>query len=67
MGATKTNCAAWRRRLEAKAARQPAGTLDLLTCTPDSCQELAQRISNTLSRLDGVLHNAGLLGMFAHG
>lgn len=37
-------------------------TLDLLTCTPVSCQELAQRISTHYPRLDGVLHNAGLLG-----
>ncbi|MGP8953674.1 YciK family oxidoreductase [Enterobacter mori] len=37
-------------------------TLDLLTCTPASCQELAQRISKHYPRLDGVLHNAGLLG-----
>ena len=37
-------------------------TLDLLTCTPAVCQELAQRISTHYPRLDGVLHNAGLLG-----
>lgn len=37
-------------------------TLDLLTCTPACCQELAQRISTHYPRLDGVLHNAGLLG-----
>jgi len=37
-------------------------TLDLLTCTPATCQELAHRISTHYPRLDGVLHNAGLLG-----
>ncbi|MBW4238713.1 YciK family oxidoreductase [Enterobacter roggenkampii] len=37
-------------------------TLDLLTCTPASCQELTHRISTHYPRLDGVLHNAGLLG-----
>lgn len=37
-------------------------TLDLLTCTPETCQELANRISTHYPRLDGVLHNAGLLG-----
>ncbi|MCK6909242.1 YciK family oxidoreductase [Enterobacter roggenkampii] len=37
-------------------------TLDLLTCTPASCQELVHRISTHYPRLDGVLHNAGLLG-----
>lgn len=37
-------------------------TLDLLTCTQAACQELAQRIAAHYPRLDGVLHNAGLLG-----
>ena len=37
-------------------------SLDLLTCTPETCQELAHRISTHYPRLDGVLHNAGLLG-----
>ncbi len=37
-------------------------TLDLLTCTPQACQPLAQQISMHYPRLDGVLHNAGLLG-----
>ena len=37
-------------------------TLDLLTCTPHDCQQLAQRIRLHSPRLDGVLHNAGLLG-----
>ncbi|RAU35251.1 YciK family oxidoreductase [Enterobacter sp. ECC-175] len=40
----------------------PWYTLDLLTCTPEACQALAQRISAHFPRLDGVLHNAGLLG-----
>ncbi|MEX0576259.1 SDR family NAD(P)-dependent oxidoreductase, partial [Enterobacter cloacae subsp. cloacae] len=31
-------------------------TLDLLTCTPETCQELAHRISTHYPRLDGVLH-----------
>lgn len=37
-------------------------TLDLLTCTPQSCQQIAQQIRLHYPRLDGVLHNAGLLG-----
>lgn len=37
-------------------------TLDLLTCTSDECHQLAQRIATHFPRLDGVLHNAGLLG-----
>lgn len=37
-------------------------TLDLLTCSAEDCQHLAQRIAGQYPRLDGVLHNAGLLG-----
>lgn len=37
-------------------------TLDLLTCTSDECHQLAHRIASHFPRLDGVLHNAGLLG-----
>ena len=37
-------------------------TLDLLTCTSEECHQLAQRIAAHFPRLDGVLHNAGLLG-----
>uniref|UniRef100_A0A8H9YSR9 YciK family oxidoreductase n=1 Tax=Pseudomonas tritici TaxID=2745518 RepID=A0A8H9YSR9_9PSED len=36
--------------------------LDLLSCTQESCRELAQHIARVYPRLDGVLHNAGLLG-----
>ncbi|EJI9285824.1 YciK family oxidoreductase [Salmonella enterica subsp. enterica serovar Infantis] len=37
-------------------------TLDLLTCTAEECRQVADRISAHYPRLDGVLHNAGLLG-----
>ncbi|EGP1157344.1 YciK family oxidoreductase [Salmonella enterica] len=37
-------------------------TLDLLTCTAEECQQVADRIAVHYPRLDGVLHNAGLLG-----
>ncbi|WP_317178929.1 YciK family oxidoreductase [Lelliottia amnigena] len=37
-------------------------SLDLLSCTQESCRELAQHIACDYPRLDGVLHNAGLLG-----
>ncbi|MHA6633155.1 YciK family oxidoreductase [Citrobacter farmeri] len=37
-------------------------TLDLLTCTANDCHQLAQRVAGLYPRLDGVLHNAGLLG-----
>ncbi len=40
----------------------PWFTLDLLTCTPQECLQLAQQIAIHVPRLDGVLHNAGLLG-----
>ncbi|XNM56252.1 YciK family oxidoreductase [Escherichia coli] len=43
--------------------RQPQWfILDLLTCTSEDRQQLAQRIAVNDPRLDGVLHNAGLLG-----
>lgn len=37
-------------------------TLDLLTCTAEECRQVADRIAAHYTRLDGVLHNAGLLG-----
>lgn len=37
-------------------------TLDMATCTPEECQQLAAAVAATTPRLDGVLHNAGLLG-----
>lgn len=36
--------------------------LDLDSATPQECQQLAQEIARHFPRLDGVLHNAGLLG-----
>ncbi|MDM2737912.1 YciK family oxidoreductase [Citrobacter sp. Ct235] len=46
-----------------QAGRQPSWfTLDLLTCTADDCHQLAQRVAGQYPRLDGALHNAGLLG-----
>lgn len=45
-------------------ARQPAYwfPLDLEAATPESCRQLAEDIARVVPRLDGVLHNAGLLG-----
>lgn len=37
-------------------------TLDLLTCTAEECRQVADLIAAHYPRLDGVLHNAGLLG-----
>ncbi|CBG88491.1 YciK family oxidoreductase [Citrobacter rodentium] len=49
--------------MSTETGRQPQWfTLDLLTCTADDCRQLAERISEHYPRLDGVLHNAGLLG-----
>lgn len=39
--------------------------LDLLTATPQGCEQLAQKLSGLVPRLDGVLHNAGFLGDIA--
>lgn len=36
--------------------------LDMATCPPEACQQLASEIATTTPHLDGVLHNAGLLG-----
>ncbi|MBE4855854.1 YciK family oxidoreductase [Enterobacter cloacae complex sp. P40RS] len=47
---------------DASGTPTPWYTLDLLTCTAASCQALARRIGAHYPRLDGVLHNAGLLG-----
>lgn len=37
-------------------------TLDLLSATPQDCEQLAHRLAALVPRLDGVLHNAGMLG-----
>ncbi|WP_428943148.1 YciK family oxidoreductase [Pantoea sp. FN060301] len=36
--------------------------LDLEQATPERCRQLAEEIASEVPRLDGVLHNAGLLG-----
>ncbi|MBS0055953.1 YciK family oxidoreductase [Yersinia sp. Marseille-Q3913] len=40
-------------------------TLDLLHTTAQDCQQLANTLSQQIPHLDGVLHNAGLLGDIA--
>ncbi|EGT5703840.1 YciK family oxidoreductase [Cronobacter sakazakii] len=37
-------------------------TLDYTTATPEACQQLGLAIAQRVPRLDGVLHNAGVLG-----
>jgi len=45
-----------------QGAAAPWFTLDLATCTPQDCRQLADAVAAAVPRLDGVLHNAGLLG-----
>ncbi|AOM40110.1 YciK family oxidoreductase [Xenorhabdus hominickii] len=40
-------------------------TMDLLTVTVEECRTFAQQLAQHDSHLDGVLHNAGLLGVVA--
>ena len=42
----------------------PAHTVvfDLAEATPERCQQVAEQLAQQFPRLDGVLHNAGLLG-----
>ncbi|MDC9596235.1 YciK family oxidoreductase [Xenorhabdus anantnagensis] len=40
-------------------------TMDLLTVTAEECQTFANDLAQRYSHLDGVLHNAGLLGAVA--
>lgn len=55
-------------RAVAQQIEQESGTaprwfsLDLLTCSAEECQQLVQKIALHVPHLDGVLHNAGLLG-----
>ncbi len=44
--------------------KRPAHSVvfDLAQATPENCQQLAQQLAQQFSHLDGVLHNAGILG-----
>ncbi|MFE4110282.1 YciK family oxidoreductase [Kosakonia sp. YIM B13611] len=50
------------REIEQEGLRAQWFTLDMASCTPETCQQLAETIATIVPRLDGVLHNAGLLG-----
>lgn len=50
------------REVEQEGQRAQWFSLDMANCTPEMCQQLADAIAATVPRLDGVLHNAGLLG-----
>lgn len=45
--------------------KSPCYVLDLLTTTEEDCLALATQISKNVPYLDGVLHNAGILGVIA--
>lgn len=63
LGRNEEKLRAVAREIEQESGKAPYWfLLDLLTCTPEECQQLAQKISIHTPRLDGVLHNAGLLG-----
>ncbi|MEJ8325442.1 YciK family oxidoreductase [Kosakonia sacchari] len=50
------------REIEQEGQQAQWFTLDMANCTPEMCQQLADAIAASAPRLDGVLHNAGLLG-----
>ncbi|MEQ4452070.1 MULTISPECIES: YciK family oxidoreductase [Kosakonia] len=50
------------REVEQEGQQAQWFTLDMANCTPEMCQQLADAIAASVPRLDGVLHNAGLLG-----
>ncbi|WP_200550841.1 YciK family oxidoreductase [Kosakonia sp. LAM2021] len=50
------------REIEQEGQQAQWFTLDMANCTPEMCQQLADAIAASVPRLDGVLHNAGLLG-----
>lgn len=63
LGRNEEKLRAVAREIEQESGKAPYWfLLDLLTCTPEECQQLAHKISIHTPRLDGVLHNAGLLG-----
>nr|WP_246538584.1 YciK family oxidoreductase [Nissabacter archeti] len=63
LGRTESKLLAVQQQI-AQAGLKPARviTLDLLTATPADCRAVADTLAQHLPRLDGVLHNAGLLG-----
>lgn len=50
-------------RIRQNSARQAHSVVfDLAHATPANCQQLAQQLAQQFPRLDGILHNAGILG-----
>ncbi|NHB91813.1 YciK family oxidoreductase [Photorhabdus cinerea] len=66
LGRTASKLEAVKKEIE-QAGGTPATiyTLDLLTVTAKECKELADDLAKYYPRLDGILHNAGLLGAVA--
>jgi len=63
LGRTVSRLEAVYDRIEQAGGPTPAiFPLDLLRATPDDAARLAEGIHQTFGRLDGVLHNAGVLG-----
>ena len=63
LGRTESKLLAVQQQI-AQAGLKPAQvvTFDLLTATLEDCRAVADTLAQQLPRLDGVLHNAGLLG-----
>ncbi|SFN54955.1 YciK family oxidoreductase [Xenorhabdus japonica] len=66
LGRTTSKLEAVKQQIE-NAGGFPADiyTMDLLTVTAEECQTFANNLAQRYSHLDGVLHNAGLLGVVA--
>ncbi len=63
LGRNQEKLASVAREIEAIGHQTPACyVLDYLTASPEDCQALADAIARQVPRLDGVLHNAGILG-----
>jgi NAD(P)-dependent dehydrogenase (short-subunit alcohol dehydrogenase family) len=66
VGRTESKLRTVQAEIEAKGGA-PAHviTFDLLHATPPQYQQLAEQLAESVPHLDGVLHNAGLLGVIA--
>ncbi|CNI18854.1 YciK family oxidoreductase [Yersinia bercovieri] len=65
VGRTESKLIAVQQQIAANGLAALVITLDLLHATAQDCQQLANTLSQQIPHLDGVLHNAGLLGDIA--
>lgn len=66
LGRTESKLRAVERQIQEECgARSYLIPCDMLEATPDQCRQIAEALSQAMPRLDGVLHNAGLLGQIA--